>query len=135
MSSDSGARITIRGEELSLLPERAIFWNAQRTLFIADPHWGKAATFRAGGIPVPSGTTDESISRLDRLLERTAAQQIIFLGDLLHAREGRSAEMFSAVARWRESRPEVELQLVRGNHDKRASNANGRPKTDWFTAE
>jgi len=120
MSPDCDAITPVRGEELTLLPERAIFWNAARTLFIADPHWGKAATFRAGGIPVPSGTTDESISRLDGLLARTCARQIIFLGDLLHAREGRSQEMFGALSRWRESRPEVELMLVRGNHDKRA---------------
>lgn len=120
MSSDGGASVTIRGEELTLLPELAIFWSAERTLFIADPHWGKAATFRAGGIPVPSGTTDESIARLDRLLKRTSARQIIFLGDLLHAREGRSQEMFGAVAHWRESKPDVDLMLVRGNHDRRA---------------
>lgn len=125
MSTDGVATISIRGEELTLLPERAVFWEAAHTLFIADPHWGKAATFRAGGIPVPSGTTDESISRLDRLLARTAAQQIIFLGDLLHAREGRSDEMFGAVARWRERRPDVELMLVRGNHDKRAGDPPG----------
>jgi uncharacterized protein len=126
MSADSEARITIRGEELTLLPERAIFWDAQRTLFVADPHWGKAATFRAGGIPVPSGTTDESISRLDALLQKTSARQMIFLGDLLHAREGRSEKMFEAVAQWRRRRPDVELMLVRGNHDKRA----GDPPAD-----
>jgi uncharacterized protein len=125
MSPEGDASITIRGEELTLLPERAVFWEAEQTLFVADPHWGKAATFRAGGIPVPSGTTDESTARLDRLLERTSARQIIFLGDLLHAREGRSQEMFGAVARWRESRPDVELMLVRGNHDKRAGDPPG----------
>jgi DNA ligase-associated metallophosphoesterase len=125
MSPDGDVSVIIRGEELTLLPERAIFWNAQRTLFIADPHWGKAATFRAGGIPVPSGTTDESISRLDGMLQRTSARHIVFLGDLLHAREGRSDEMFGAVARWRDSRPNVELMLVRGNHDKRAGDPPG----------
>jgi uncharacterized protein len=125
MSSGDEAVIYIRGEKLTLLSERAIFWNVEQTLFIADPHWGKAATFRAGGIPVPSGTTDESISRLDRLLERTSARQIIFLGDLLHAREGRSQEMFGTLGRWRESRTGIDLMLVRGNHDKRAGDPPG----------
>jgi DNA ligase-associated metallophosphoesterase len=125
MSGDHEVTIDIRGECLTLLPERAIYWSARQTLFIADPHWGKAAAFRAGGIPVPSGTTDESVSRLDRLLDRTSARQIIFLGDLLHAREGRSQEMFGALSRWRESRRDVELMLVRGNHDRRAGDPPG----------
>lgn len=125
MTSEGETTVSVRGEELTLLPERAVFWNAARTIFIADPHWGKAATFRARGIPVPSGTTDESVARLDRLLERTSARQIIFLGDLLHAREGRSQEMFGALTRWRESKLDVELILVRGNHDKRAGDPPG----------
>jgi uncharacterized protein len=125
MSGDPQVTVDIRGECLTLLPERAVYWSARQTLFIADPHWGKAAAFRAGGIPVPSGTTDESVSRLDRLLDRTSARQVIFLGDLLHAREGRSQEMFGALSRWRESRRDVELMLVRGNHDKHAGDPPG----------
>ncbi len=120
MISRTELTATVRGEVLTLLPERALFWKMQGTLFIADPHWGKAATFRAGGIPVPSGTTDESIARLDALLDRTSADRIIFLGDLLHAREGRSNEMFASLALWREARSKVDLILVRGNHDKSA---------------
>jgi uncharacterized protein len=125
MTNDTEVTIDIRGECLTLLPERGVYWSASQTLFIADPHWGKAATFRAGGIPVPSGTTHESVSRMDRLLDRTSARRIIFLGDLLHAREGRSREMFGALSRWRESRRDVELMLVRGNHDKRAGDPPG----------
>lgn len=112
--------VLIRGESLVLLPERAMYWPAQDTLFVADPHWGKAAAFRAHGIPVPSGTTDEGITRLDRLVQRTSAMRVIFLGDLLHAKAGRSAEMFAALSEWRRSRPDVDLLLVRGNHDQRA---------------
>ena len=88
--SEGDLKIDLRGESLVLLPERAMYWPAMEALFIADPHWGKAATFRAYGIPVPSGTTDEGIARLDRLAQRTCARQIIFLGDLLHAKAGRS---------------------------------------------
>lgn len=112
--------ISIRGETLTLLPERAVFWARQATLLIADPHLGKAATFRAHGIPVPSGTTDEGIARIDRIVRRTMASRVIFLGDLLHAKAGRSNTMFAAVGRWRRSNPDVEMLLVRGNHDRRA---------------
>ena len=112
--------IELRGETLTLYPERAAYWHRERALLISDPHWGKAATFRAGGIPVPSGTTVEAIDRLDTLIERTSARRVIFLGDLLHAKPGRSKEMFAALEEWRKSRSEIEVVLVRGNHDRGA---------------
>ena len=121
MTVNSGdATVEIRGETLTLLPERAAFWHSASTLLVADPHWGKAATFRASGIPVPAGTTREAIERLNRLVVQSSATRVVFLGDLLHAREGRSNEMFSALAGWRELNTSVDVLLVRGNHDKRA---------------
>lgn len=114
------ARITIRGEELSLLPERAAFWHRDKALLVADPHWGKAATFRAEGIPVPSGTTREAIDRLSSLIARTRAERVIFLGDLLHAKAGRSQSMFTALREWRGALSNIDVVLVRGNHDRRA---------------
>lgn len=112
--------VEVKGETFTLYAERAAHWHREAALLIADPHWGKAATFRAGGIAVPAGTTVEAIERLDRLVERTSARRVIFLGDLLHARAGRSKEMFSALESWRVSRGEIEVMLVRGNHDRRA---------------
>jgi DNA ligase-associated metallophosphoesterase len=123
--SDGDVTIVLRGESLVLLPERAMYWPARQTLFIADPHWGKAATFRAYGIPVPSGTTDEGIARLDRIVQRTSARRVIFLGDLLHAKAGRSAEMFAAIGDWRRKNVQLDLLLVRGNHDRRAGDPPG----------
>mgnify|MGYP000930301407 CR=1 FL=1 len=38
--------IPLLGESLALLPERAAFWGRTRTLFVADFHLGKAASFR-----------------------------------------------------------------------------------------
>lgn len=114
------ASIRIRGETLRLLPERAAFWEGASTLLIADPHWGKAAAFRAGGIAVPGGTTLDGISRLDALLKRTAARRIVFLGDYLHSRQGRAPATVAALADWSRRHPEVELVLVRGNHDRHA---------------
>lgn len=116
----SDIRITTRGEELSLLPERAVFWHKEKALLVADPHWGKAATFRAEGIPVPSGTTREAIERLSSIITRNGANRVIFLGDLLHAKEGRSESMFTALREWRDALSNVDVVLVRGNHDRRA---------------
>jgi DNA ligase-associated metallophosphoesterase len=126
--------IEVAGEELILMPERAAYWGRVKSLLIADPHWGKAATFRAGGIPVPSGTTAEAIERLTSLIERTGSERLIFLGDLLHAKEGRSNSMFDALREWRRVHEEIEVLLVRGNHDKRAGDPPGDLRFDCVDA-
>ena len=110
----------VAGERLTLMPERVAYWERTRTLFVADPHWGKAATFRASAIPVPRGTTTEGLARLDRAITRTAAQRVVFLGDYLHARDGRAPETLRALAEWRAANRGLEVLLVRGNHDRRA---------------
>ncbi|HEX2723561.1 MAG TPA: ligase-associated DNA damage response endonuclease PdeM [Gemmatimonadaceae bacterium] len=128
------APIDVRGEIITLLPERAAFWHRTATLLVADPHWGKAATFRASGIPVPSGTTRDAVDRLASAATRTLARRIVFLGDLLHAREGRSARMFESLAEWRLSNTGLEVVLVRGNHDRRAGDPPGELKIDCVNA-
>jgi DNA ligase-associated metallophosphoesterase len=119
--------ITLRGQRLRLLPERAAYWEERRTLLVADAHWGKAAAFRAAAIPVPGETTTDDLQRLTGALLRTGAERIVFLGDLLHAKRGRSAEAFAAVADWRAQYAHIEMLLVRGNHDTHA----GDPPENW----
>jgi uncharacterized protein len=134
MTSEADVRVEIRGESVSLLPERAAFWHREETLLIADPHWGKAATFRAGGIPVPSGTTADAIARLDSTVKRTAPRRIAFLGDLLHARAGRSTGMFDALGEWRDMNRSIEIVLVRGNHDRGAGDPPAELRFDCVDA-
>ena len=120
IAAEGDLQIEVGGESLWLLPERAVYWPARRTLLIADPHFGKAATFRASGIPVPTGTTIDAVTRLKALTARTSATCLIFLGDFLHAREGRSPQLLAELVRWRDGCRELELILVRGNHDRHA---------------
>ena len=104
-----------------LLPERALFWPRAGTLVVADLHWGKGATFRAAGIPIPVGTTSDDLARLDGALLRTGARRLVVLGDLFHARAGRIAtHTLAELRRWRGAAPELEILLVRGNHDRHA---------------
>jgi DNA ligase-associated metallophosphoesterase len=114
------ATADVAGERLVLLGERAAYWERARTLLVADPHFGKAAAFRAAGVLVPRGTTGETLNRLDTALSRTSAKRIVFLGDFLHAREGRAPETLAAINEWRAGHASIEMSLVRGNHDKRA---------------
>lgn len=117
----------VAGERLQLLSERAVFWPAGRALFIADYHLGKAASFRKAGIPLPSGTTTENVERLERIVARTRADRIVFLGDFLHSAAGRAPRTLARFGEWREKRRALDITLVRGNHDKRA----GDPPVEW----
>ena len=119
--------LEIANETLHLLPERALYWPRTDTLFIADPHLGKAATFRAHAIPLPEGTTNAELTRLTQALTRTGAQKLIILGDLLHAAKGREPAVLDAVSAWREQHAALSLYLVRGNHDRHA----GDPPAEW----
>lgn len=106
------------GALLTLLPERAVWWAAEKTLLIADPHFGKAAAFRFAGIPVPETSHEDDLERLSYLLLLTAAQRLVILGDFLHAKTGRNEGMFAALAKWRERHAATEVVLVEGNHDR-----------------
>lgn len=125
MNRGAEVEIELRGERVVLLPERAAYWERARTLLVADTHFGKDATFRALGVAVP-GTTAGTLARIGDALDRTGATRLVFLGDLLHAREGRTEATFRALAEWKAARPTLDWTLVRGNHDRRA----GDPPAD-----
>ena len=112
--------ISCAGRTVWLLPEHALWWPEGRVLFIADLHIGKAATYRALGQPVPSGTTAENLRRLSELIQHYQPAQLVFLGDFLHAAQARTASVLSQLEAWRQSHASVNCTLVRGNHDSRA---------------
>jgi DNA ligase-associated metallophosphoesterase len=122
-----GAAIEVGGVALRLLPGKAAWWPAERTLLVADAHLGKAVSYRKLGVPVPEATTAGTLEALDDLLARCDARRIVFLGDLLHSRHARDAALLATVAAWREQRSGLEWILVRGNHDDRA----GDPPPAW----
>lgn len=112
--------VRLAGEELWLLPEKAMYWPAQQALLIADVHFGKAAAYRSLGQPVPRGTTAQNIAVLDELLAALPCRQLIFLGDFLHGPGSHAKDTLQALAVWRERHRELPMTLIRGNHDKRA---------------
>jgi len=107
--------------EVVLLPERAVYWPARRTLMVADLHLGKSGTFRSVGAPIPDGVMDSDLSRLAAALRATEAQRLVILGDLLHAAPGVTRELIEHVAEWRnaDGRGSLEILVVPGNHDRR----------------
>lgn len=108
------------GERLWMLPDRTVWWPAARTLFVADAHFGKGATFRARGLPVPGGTTADNLARLGRAVAARGVARLVFLGDFLHAREAQHPALLQALHAWRAAHAAVAMTLVRGNHDSHA---------------
>ena len=116
----SARPLRVAGEDVLLLPEKALYWPRERTLVVADIHFGKAASFRALGVPVPRGTTTQNLAALDALLAQYPAARIVFLGDFLHARAAHASATLKAMLAWRARHPGLALTLVRGNHDRHA---------------
>ncbi len=88
--------------------------------FVADAHFGKDAVFRARGIPVPVGSTANNLMRLDILIAEFEPAMLVFLGDLLHAREAHAKETLDALQVWRARHAGLRVVLVEGNHDRHA---------------
>ena len=126
-AADGALEMFVGGERITLHAERALHWPRERTVFVADVHLGKAATFRANGVPLPRGSTAADLARLSRLLERTAATRLVVLGDFLHAKAGRVDALGERFTAWRRHHAATDVVLVRGNHDARA----GDPPPAW----
>lgn len=109
--------ITLAGTTVVLDADRSLFLPDTQTLIVADVHWGKAAAFRALGVPIPHGTTKAGLAALDAALQRTHAAHLIVLGDLWHARSGMAPGTVQTIEAWRDTRRALPITLVRGNHD------------------
>ena len=125
--NEGNATIEWGEERLLLMRQRAVWWERGETLLIADPHFGKAATFRFAGIPVPENPHDEDLVRLSEILMQTKARRLVILGDFFHAKSGRSEATMSALSDWRKRHRNLEVVLVLGNHDRHA----GLPPVEW----
>ncbi len=120
-------RIDLASESVELLVDRALLWRRRATLFIADPHFGKDATFREAGVPVPGAAMTHDLDRLGRLVAATACERLVILGDFFHAPTGRTALTDRALAAWFDRYRQLAVELVEGNHDRHA----GPPPASW----
>ena len=115
----TGHAIRWAGEVLELLPERAVWWPSQRAMLVTDVHLGKDQVFRRNGIAVPAGPTTADLDALGDLLTRFRPDRLVILGDLVHAPPTPRDTWAAELHRWREAHAHVNVQLVRGNHDRR----------------
>lgn len=103
--------IEIQGEELLLLPEKAIFWQEKQYLMLSDLHLGKARHFQKNGYAVPEG--GKNLRILSQLIGHFQPEKVLFLGDLFHSTYNESIGQLEA---FMEKHP-THYELVVGNHD------------------
>lgn len=106
--------ITIEEERLILLPEKALYWPAQKAIIVADMHWGKTAHFRKHGIAIPLKAQHNDEKRLSELVRKHNAERLIIAGDMFHSKANNETENFT---HWRKAHESLEVELVIGNHD------------------
>ena len=114
MATSAGIAFSLLKQDLLLLPQKAIYWQQQKTLIVADVHLGKVGHFRKAGIAVPRDMEQNDLAVLSDLVDEHHPEKIIFLGDLFHSDLNADWDWFVL---WRKQFPKLELILIRGNHD------------------
>ncbi|TKK67277.1 ligase-associated DNA damage response endonuclease PdeM [Ilyomonas limi] len=97
-----------------LSPQRCLYWEEAQALIVSDLHLGKTGHFRRQGIAVPQAVYKEDLQCLFSQIQYYKPKQLIIVGDLFHSKENRELDLF---IRWRNDIPQVDVHLVKGNHD------------------
>jgi DNA ligase-associated metallophosphoesterase len=111
--------ISLGSTKAELLPGRAVFLPASKTLVVADLHLGKAATFRKRGLAVPEGSNASDLGRLKELIHSRNSAQLVIAGDLFHSADGMSITTTDAFHQWLGDL-NTPVILTEGNHDRRS---------------
>lgn len=120
--------MNLAGVDLVLDAGKCVYVPADRALFVADLHLGKDTTFRKLGVPVPTGSSKNTLSRLIELVQHYAPTHLIILGDLFHAKTSMCTSTSAAFEAFRKQTTHVRFSLVRGNHDRWIES----PPKSWF---
>ena len=105
---------TLLEQSFLLLPQKAVFWQEEKILVVADVHLGKVGHFRKAGIAIPRSLEQEDLSMLSDLIHLYQPEKILFLGDLFHSDHNNDWDW---LVLWRDLFKNVEMILVKGNHD------------------
>lgn len=112
--STSFQNVQVSGEDLRLLPQKAIYWKKHKCLLIADLHIGKVGHFRKNNIAIPQEAAEINFQKLERLLLDYQPKKVYFLGDLFHSFYNKEWEqLIFLLAKYRK----ISFILITGNHD------------------
>ncbi|WPP51302.1 ligase-associated DNA damage response endonuclease PdeM [Catalinimonas niigatensis] len=106
--------IEVRGQKLSLLAEKAIYWHEASFLILTDLHLGKAGHFRKAGIPIPKGVHEADLLCLQQLIDTYCPKAVLMLGDLFHSEINQEWNDFRVFL---QNNASLSFILVKGNHD------------------
>jgi len=114
MTMSAGTPFNFLGQDLLLLPQKAIYWHQQNALIVTDVHFGKVGHFRKAGIAIPRNMEQDDLAMLSDLVYEYKPEKLIFLGDLFHSDMNNDWDWFVL---WRSQFPQLEIILIKGNHD------------------
>jgi DNA ligase-associated metallophosphoesterase len=114
MTMSAATPFKLLDQDLLLTPQRAIYWQQEKTLIAADVHLGKVGHFRKAGIAVPRDMEQDDLAVLSDLIHEYRPEQLLFLGDLFHSDINADWEWLRL---WRQQFPKLRIILIRGNHD------------------
>ncbi len=114
MMSSAAVPFNLLNQDLLLLPQKAIYWQQEKTLIAADVHLGKVGHFRKAGIAIPLNMEQSDLAVLSDLVYEYKPEKLLFLGDLFHSDMNADWDWFIL---WRSQFPKLQIILVRGNHD------------------
>jgi DNA ligase-associated metallophosphoesterase len=105
-------------QDIELLPEKAFLWHSEHLLGLSDLHLGKAESYQAAGVPVPSGGHKEDLGLLSELIHRYSIKKAVILGDWIHNRFSLSQFVANDLRDFFASHDHVHWTLLLGNHEK-----------------
>ncbi len=116
--ADSDATVSLLGHTLKLLSGRGVYFPISRTLAVTDLHLGKDVVFRRQRVPVPQGSSEETLQRVACLIDQTDPKRLVLLGDFVHHRSSFSKQLTEQLDRFFARYPGLEIVLTLGNHDR-----------------
>jgi uncharacterized protein len=101
-------------QNFQLLPQKAIYWQNEKALILADLHLGKASHFRKQGLAIPAQSSNRDYIVLDSLIAEYEPVKVLILGDLFHSEYNTEWDFFGEFIK---KHSQIKFELVMGNHD------------------
>lgn len=117
--------LSFAGQEFLLIAGRALYWQREHTLLVADLHLEKASWYAARGSMLPPYDSRETLERVADAVKQTGARRVITLGDNFHDDGGTSrldpyaCGMLEALTR------SLDWVWITGNHDEKMQRSFG----------
>ncbi len=110
-------KIQLASEDIELLPEKAFWWPAEHLLGLSDVHLGKAESYRAAGVPLPSGAHRDDLQKISHLIHQYQIRKVVVLGDWIHNKHSLSRLVLEDFHAFFAVHGQIHWTLLLGNHE------------------